>query len=73
MTRHVKKAKRAVRRSYWGKMVPAIALIAAGIVTIQLGSETVASLLVMAGLTLGGWSQGLHAPMPNEDEEPSDE
>lgn len=68
MTR-VKKARRAVRRSYWGKMITATALIAAGLAAITLGSETTASLLVMAGLTLGGWSQGLHAPMPNEDEE----
>lgn len=71
MTR-VKKARRAVRKSYYGKMVTALVLIAAGLMSITLGSETVASLLVMAGLTLGGWSQGLHAPSP-EDEEQDDE
>ncbi len=71
MTRHIKRAHKRARRSKLGQMVTAVVLISAGLAAITLGSETIASLLVMAGLTLGGWSKGLHTPAPCDDEEAS--
>lgn len=65
MTR-IKKVHKAVRRSYKGKMLTAFALIAAGLGASALGDPTIANLLVMAGLTLGGWTKGLHTPDPGD-------
>ena len=67
MKHHVHKARHAVRKSYRGKMLTAGALIAAGLVSTALGDTVTAGLLVMAGLTLGGWSKGLHTPEPSDD------
>lgn len=55
------------KKSYLRKMIVALLLIAAGVAMTGLGDETTGAVLVMTGLTVGGWTQGLHTPAPVDD------
>lgn len=55
------------------KMLFSAGLIAAGLILIWLDERELGAGVVTTGLTLGGWAQGLHTPMPSGNEASGEE
>jgi hypothetical protein len=50
-------------------MMIAFALIVAGVAMTAFGDEVTGAVLVSTGLTVGGFTQGLHTPAPIDEED----